>query len=78
MTPIPSIPPQSRRSDRAGRGELMPYETIRYHCDICRTPYSKHAEALRCERTGHVARTVWPSQVRKPPTPAANQAEARP
>lgn len=39
----------------------MPYEIILYYCNICREPYKKHAEALRCEQLNHHARTVWPN-----------------
>jgi hypothetical protein len=45
----------------------MPYEVVRYHCNVCRQPYKKYAEAERCERQNHHARTVWPSHR---PTPA--------
>jgi hypothetical protein len=37
----------------------MPYETIRYHCNICHEAYRKLAEAQRCEIKNHVSRTVW-------------------
>jgi hypothetical protein len=48
----------------------MPYETIRYHCNICREPYKKYAEAVRCERLNHLSRTIWHSRGPQRKSPA--------
>ena len=41
---------------------MPPISFTYYACPICLTKYEKHREALGCERTGHVARTVYPDK----------------